>query len=231
MKQLLFIFCTCLNQLCFAQFAIIKDTDGYVNVRDSSDLGSKVVDTLHNGHLIYAFDEDGEQWIGIDYDKNGEHKMGYVHKSRFQLIGKFKVLKAQKTLPTSAFYKWDNSSLSISKIPFDRKKHELKYAKNDSLNPTGNFLSAIDGHVIYGTDGEVPNYQYGKIELKVGNKILELPMKGLYEPNFEFTSLNLDEVNNTLYLHAINSDGAGAYAVVWVVTNGQFIKQWVTIPF
>lgn len=231
MKFILILLSLFVVHCCFGQFAYIKDTDGYVNVRDSSGRQGKVVDTLHNGHWVYALDTDGEQWVAIDYEKKGETHGGYVHISRLQFIKNYNRIAAIKTLRTSLLFKWETNYLSISKIPFDYKKHELKYAKNDSLNPTGNFLIGIDGHAIWGTDGNMPNFQYGKIELKMEEKTIELPMKGLYDPNLDFTELNYDATSNTLYISATNSDGAGGYAVLWVVRNGTLIKQWVTIPF
>jgi hypothetical protein len=215
----------------FSQFAIIKDTDGYVNVRDSSSKAARVFDTLPNGHCVYVLAEENEAWVGIDYEKNGRKQYGYVHRSRLQFINQFKNTTASKALPTSVFFKWDQSSLSISKIPFDYKKHALQYAKNDSLNPTGQFLIGIDGHALWGTDGELPHYQYGRMALTINGKPIELPIKGLYNPNLDFTEVNLDVDNNTLYIHTLNSDGAGGYAVIWIVKNGVCVKQWVTIPF
>lgn len=231
MKSVLILLSLIFSYCCYGQFAFIKDTDGYVNIRDSSGKKGKVIDTLHNGHWIYALDADGEQWVAIDYQKNGETHSGFVHNSRLQFIKNLKRIPAFKTLRTSLVFKWDNSFLSVSKIPFDHKKHELKYAKNDSLNPTGNFVIGIDGHSMWGTDGEIPKFQYGKIELKMGDKIIELPMKGLYNPNLDFTELNYDITSNTIYINTTNSDGAGSYAVLWVVRNGILIKHWVTIPF
>ncbi len=213
------------------QFAIIKDTDGYVNVRDSSGMIGKVVDTLKNGHLVYAFGEDGEQWIGVDYKKNNHPMFGYVHISRLQFIDQFNKITPLKTLNTSLFFKWDHIGLSISKIPFDPLKHHFKYAKNDSLNPTGKFLKEIDDHVVWGTDGEMPQFQYGKIELTIGDKTFVLSSVDLYNPNLEFTAVNYDAPNHIIFIHAINSDGAGSYAVVWVVRNGTLVQRWVTMPF
>ena len=71
MRMLLLSFIFMMTWPTFGQFAMIKDTDGYVNVRDSSSKAAKVFDTLPNGHCVYVFAEENEAWVGIDYEKNG----------------------------------------------------------------------------------------------------------------------------------------------------------------
>ena len=220
MRMLLLSFIFMMTWPTFGQFAMIKDTDGYVNVRDSSSKTAKVVDTLSNGHCVYVFAEENEAWVGIDYEKNGRIHFGFVHRSRLQFINQFKNIAANKVLPTSVFFKWDQSSLSISKVPFDSKKHALQYAKNDSLNPRGEILIGIDGQAFWGTDGELPHFQYGRMALTINGKTIELPIKGLYNPNLDFTKVNLDATNSTLYVTTRNSDGAWGYAVLWIIKDG-----------
>lgn len=51
----------------FGQFAIVADKDGYVNVRDAANSGDNVMDTLHDGRLVYMLDAENG-WISVDYN-------------------------------------------------------------------------------------------------------------------------------------------------------------------
>ncbi len=66
MKYILFILLTFQSIFSFGQFALIADKDGHRNVRKEGKAGNNVVDTLHNGHLIYCF-ETKDNWTNIDY--------------------------------------------------------------------------------------------------------------------------------------------------------------------
>ena len=55
--------------------------------------------------------------------------------------------------------------------------------------------------------------------------------QNLYEPNFEYTRVNYDVKNRTLYIQSLNSDGAGGYAVIWIIENGVFKKKVISRGF
>ncbi len=87
-----------------------------------------------------------------------------------------------------------------------------------------NFLQTINGKHIFGTDGEIPKRQYSSIEVVDGHQhfsFTQRQLENLFEPNFELTKCYLDKATNTIYLTASNSDGAGAYEVLWVIANGE----------
>src|SRR5689334_23302151 len=63
--------------------AVVKDPDGFVNIREGVTTQSKIIDTLSNGRLVYMLPEEtNSNWISVDYNKGKEHRTGYVHKSR-----------------------------------------------------------------------------------------------------------------------------------------------------
>ena len=61
-----FIFTLIMSQAIFGQFAIISDKDGFVNVRNSANIGNNISEKLENGFVIYSF-EPKSNWINIDY--------------------------------------------------------------------------------------------------------------------------------------------------------------------
>ncbi|GJH40989.1 hypothetical protein RCZ04_15390 [Capnocytophaga sp. HP1101] len=87
MKHLLFLLLL-LSNITFAQteggFAVIKDKDGWVNVRKERSVHSKVLKKLNNNTLIYVYQyapqEEGN-WLKAD----GE---GYIYYNRVKWISK-----------------------------------------------------------------------------------------------------------------------------------------------
>lgn len=73
--------------------------------------------------------------------------------------------------------------------------------------------------------------QYGKFILQIGSDMVNLPTDNLFEPNLDFTSVYIDKKNNIIYVSALNSDGAGGYAVLWIIENGEFKQRITTLPF
>jgi hypothetical protein len=109
--------------------------------------------------------------------------------------------------------------------------NKLKYSKGVSSKNEIKWLEQINGKAIWGTDGNIPNYQYNQIILSIGSDKINLPCENLFEPNLENTAVYFDEKKNTIYITALNGDGAGSYAVLWVIKNSKFIDRFITIPF
>lgn len=216
---------------CYGQefeFAIIKDADGFVNVRSSNVIKNNVVDQLENGFIVTHFGAEGN-WILIDYEKNGKDRDGFVYKDRVKGISTF--TKIPKSKHSNGQIQLSNTKIEITvtEKKFDKTKHSLKYYKG---NP--NQLNQIDGKPIFGTDGNIPKREYGSISLKIDTLKIVLPKKAtenLFEPNLDFTNANYDEATETIYLQALNSDGAGGYAVLWIIEKGTFKRRITSIPF
>lgn len=64
-----------------SQVGYIKDTDGFVNVRESDDIQSKIIGTINNGEKIFYLPSNKTMWFVETLD--GTTK-GYVHKSRIK---------------------------------------------------------------------------------------------------------------------------------------------------
>lgn len=79
MKKIYFILLLFSFSSCYPQFAVIKDQDGYVNVRSSTKVSNNVSDKLNNGFIVYYFEPKGN-WANIDYKKNEKELNGYIYK-------------------------------------------------------------------------------------------------------------------------------------------------------
>jgi len=230
MKTYLLLLTLICVQATFGQFAIISDKDGFANVRKSNEIGNNIIDTLTNGQIVFCL-EEMNGWRPVDYVKNGKELSGYVHDSRLFYIDNFKSIKYRSLTKDSVIFSHDSISLTVIKEPFIANKNKLKYKKIGDKTNESMFLAKINGKQIWGTDGEIPKYQYQKILLKIGNKVINLPCKNMYEPTLKYTKVNVDSKTNTIYITADNSDGAGGYTVLWIVTNEIFKRKIITIPF
>lgn len=215
-----------------AQTALIKDPDGYCNVRDSASVRSKVLDTLHEGRIIFVYPEEAKgAWLLVDYFKGSKMLTGYIHTSRVVLLNNLTAFKPVAANDTLLQFQLDSFQIKIIQGKFVRQGRQLKYA-----TPQGQqtFIKSIDGKFPWGTDGNLPRFEYKHIEMKWGLETLTFPpesFRDLFEPNFHLTSAYRDKSTGKVYVEAMNSDAAGAYAVVWIIQNGQIAGRQTFIPF
>jgi hypothetical protein len=227
----LFTLITCiLYQTSFGQFGVIFDKDGFVNVRNSPSISNNIIDTLTNGEVVYCLEAEGE-WCPMDYDLGGQGKSGYIHKSRVKFIEGFDKIDFEGLTDFTIRFKKDSIKLVITKIKFNSKNNELQYHIGDASENEGSWLEKINGKEFWGTDGNIPENQYGQMTLTLGNNRIDLPVENLFEPNLDHTTVNVDSENKVIYVTAMNSDGAGGYAVLWIIENGKCKQRIITIPF
>jgi len=212
----------------FGQFAIVNDKDSLLNVREGAQQGSRVVDKLPNGHLIYCF-ENKSNWTNIDYTRKDKERNGYVYKDRYRMISSFPALTKATETETLVTLKGDSVEVTITQSKFDKKKLKLQHVKGYPEQ-----IELIDSKKYWGRDGEMPTAQFEKILIKIGKKTIILPksaLEGLYEPTISTAEVNYDKANDTLYIQTMNSDGAGSYEVVWKVEKGIYKDRLVAYGF
>lgn len=211
-----------------AQFAIVSDKDGSVNVRQDANAISKITSSLQNGHLIYCLEQKGN-WTNIDYTSKGKELNGYVYKDRYQLIDHFPAIPVITKNKTSVILKNDSIEISISQSRFEKNKHHFTYNKNAPGQ-----IELIDNKKYWGTDGGMPSTQFEKIIISIGTKKITLPKQafaGLYEPSIYSATAFYDQQTNILFISTMNSDGAGAYEVVWKIENGIYQDRLIAYGF
>ena len=216
-----FIFTFIMSPAIFGQFAIISDKDGFVNVRSTAEIGNNISDKLENGFVVYSF-EPKDNWINVDYKKNGKELNGYIYKDRIKFITDFTAVVQKSNYDGVIELGDENVKIEIRGTYFMREKHKLTFYKNT------NQLDKIDGLKIFGTDGNIPNKEYKSIKIEISNRKITLPnvaLKNLYEPNLLFAGANYDEKNDILYIYSSNSDGAGSYEVIWVIEKKKFKER------
>lgn len=228
-------------QLATAQLAIIKDKDGYTNVRELPTSKSKVIDKVYDFEVFWAYDGNGD--LKFEVPKNWKHiiygfeltkeidfdiKLGFMHESRVQYLSDFE--KLNTTIIGKKAVKLSNDSNSmqvkIEKEEFDESKHKVEY-KGDL------HILHIDGRAIWGSL-DTPDNAITSIKTTVQGKTVNIPKSAfsdLYEPNFYTTEVYIDTATNTQYIQMLNSSGGIRYYVVWVIHNGEYHSRFVGEPY
>lgn len=209
----------------FSQLAVVNDVDGYVNVRFKADKNGRIDNKLLNNEVVFCFEPEGN-WVNVDYKRNDEDLSGYIYKDRVKYISNFANVKPIGLTDASVRFKYDSVCVQLIKSKFLSKQNKLSFNKNNGYK----FLYRINGKSFFGTDGEIPKYQYDKILITIGKDTLKIPISDyndLYQPNLHSTYFTYDVKNQIFYLCASNGDGAGGYEVVWVFEKGDYIRRYI----
>ena len=216
----------------FGDYAVVKDKDGYVNIRAKENVKSKIVGTLPNNTLVYGLfdttqDETGEEiffnWIAVD--------KGYVHKSRLKMIYEFPSIGKGKEKETenSITIAEKGISVTISTQKFDKTKHKITEKKHKYYEEL-----IIDGKRAQGADF-IPENHYKSITVTINGKNVSIP-KSAYDDLYEvamYTDNNAvyyDKEEDTIYIIAHNGSGAFSYEVCWQIVKGEYKTRIIGEP-
>lgn len=228
MKKILWLIACCYSSQTYSQFAFVSDKDGKVNIRSTPDLSDNIEDSLENGHLVYCMEDRGS-WVNIDYIKNGALSNGYVYKNRLVRVDNYEKIPVQRIEPARIIFLKDSVHITISSKPFDRHEHKLFYSTEHP-----EILELVNGKLPFGTDGNIPRSAYHSIEIRTGNRSIQLPVSAyddLFEPTLGNTNVHYDRKRDTLYLQSLNGDGAGGYFVIWRFVKGQYKDRFIAHGF
>jgi hypothetical protein len=193
-------------------YAVIKDNDGFVNVRKSPNKNAPVVGKIDN-YLVFSCDVNKTDWWKASFIKRNDsgtpvYIEGFVHKSRVVLLPKWKT-------------KINNLVVEISKSLFVAKRHKLSRKNNEVV--------AIDGKSFWGTDGPIPKAVISAVKISNNGLAIEVPataFNDLYEPRLSSLTMTTSS-DNTLYIKLDNSDGAGAYSVIWMFKDNKYYGRYI----
>ena len=211
----------------FGDYAVVKDKDGYVNIRAKENVKSKIVGTLKNNTLVYEFlDEEfnPSNWVHID--------SGYVHQSRLKKINEFPSIGEGKEKETenSITIAEKGISVTLTRQPFDKTKHKITKKKHKYYDEL-----IIDGKRAQGADF-IPENHYKSIVVNINGKNVSIP-KSAYDDLYEVwvhpynNKVYYDKEEDTIYIIAHNGSGANAYEVCWQIVKGEYKTRIIGEPF
>ena len=199
----------------FGDYAVVKDKDGYVNIRAKESVKSKIVGTLPNNTLVYGFfdkEYNPTNWIEVD--------KGYVHQSRLKKIFDFRAIEG-KVQGNSVIFDDKDVKVTITKQKFDKTKHKITKKGQGSYEQL-----IIDGkEIIYGWDGSLAQDHYKSITVTMKGKNVPIPKSAyddLYEISYFSSSIYYDEEAEALYIYAVNGEAGLAYQVCWQIVKGEY---------
>jgi hypothetical protein len=206
-------------------YAVIKDTDKYVNIREDPNSHSAILGRI-NKYNVFSCQTNKSNWwkvLCIEYDSN--HKpfwlQGFIHKSRVSFLTKWMTIKKENVYNDSCVFKNDDLIAVVKKTSFISNKHKIIKKSQDLL--------LIDGKGFWGTDGEIPKSSISKLRLIIKGKSIIIPnnaFNDLYEPRFKTLSICFGP-ENTIYVSMSNSDGAGAYTIIWIFKDNKYFSRYI----
>ena len=230
MKHLMILFIL-LTTNAFAQgplgdYAVVKDKDGYVNIRAKENVKSKIVGTLPNNTLVYGFfDKEFNPTNWIEVDK------GYVHQSRLKKIFDFRAIEG-KVHGNSVIFDDKDVKVTITKQKFDKTKHKITKKGQGSYEQL-----IIDGkEIIYGESGSLTQDHYKSITVTMKGKNVPIPksayddLHGILYDRYLNRFIYYDEEAEALYIYAVNGEAGLAYQVCWQIVKGEYITRIIGEP-
>jgi hypothetical protein len=134
----------------------------------------------------------------------------------------------------------DVITVFMNSIPFQARSHRIDSSKtefgvatfgDDSLY----LMGRIDGRPIFGTDGDLPRSEIGRLEVRWNKMLISIP-ESLYadcfDPSFNqdprMIELVASEDGSHVLLEMHGSDGAGAYTVWWIISRNGKHSRFIT---
>ena len=211
----------------FGDYAVVKDKDGYVNIRAKENVKSKIVGTLPNNTLVYGFfDKEFNPTNWIEVDK------GYVHQSRLKKISDFRAIEG-KVQGNSIIFDDKDIKVTITKQKFDKTKHKITKKDQGSYDQLIIDGKEIYGIEIYGGDDSLPQDHYKSITVTMKGKNVPIPKSAyddLYQIIYFSESIYYDEEAEALYIFAHNSEAGLSYQVCWQIVKDKYITRIIGLP-
>ncbi len=218
----------------YANYGIIQDPDGYVNVRAADSLKSKVTEKLSNGEIVScSFEQDSSSFCYAVFDVNGRLGSGYVHRSRVNFFNGSQKWMLKKSTSNEAIYYDGRNQLHISVQSPQLSIRDFK--------KSAQLYTHYKNKKFFGTDGELPRqdklYQFNQIELRYNGKITIIPKQNLEQYFFPNKPLQIDGLqdyqmseiyskNKDVYIfNSLSNGGATQYTLFLHIQDGKLIKQ------
>ncbi len=219
----LFVFVSIFN--VFSQFAVVVDKDRYVNVRDSE---KRIIGQLAEGEVVWCFDTN-DKWTHVAYAVNGKEREGMIHSSRLYNVSHYTEIPVLRESEDEILLSSDFIHITLTKGLFNPKENRLTRDPKQ-----GDAIVMINNKYCWGTDGQVPSYQYNKISVTLKDTIINFPslaFEDLFNPSLFSAEAYYNIKDDILYVTTMNGDGAGGYVVLWVVEKGVYKKRYVYFGF
>lgn len=145
---------------------------------------------------------------------------------------KLKQIPVIKSGKTYSIFQKDSIKVIITTSTFNKSEHKLKYVDK--------YIVKIDNKPFWGTDGGLPNEIIKSVQIIIGTDTISIPkskLNDLYNPSL--CSVNnrchafiyISNDRKRLYIDMMNSDGAGAYEVTWIIQDKKYLRRVIGYGF
>lgn len=217
------------SQIVSADFGLIRDRDGFVNVRQSPSLNAQVIARLSNQSVVSCvLEERNAKFCLVSSPELKEG--GYIYRDRVDFLKDYTAVPLFTSSLLAAVYKNNSMHISIEAQPADTDI--AHYNKSASHHYT-----KYKGKVFFGTDGELPDQnfiQLTKINIHMGVSTITLKqsdVEHLFLPREEqgrneLSSFKILHKGKDLYLfNSFNQGGAASYHLMIYIHDGKLIDQ------
>lgn len=212
-----------LSSPLYAQFAVVVDDGGFVNVYDGE---KEELDRLGVDEVV-SIKEITQEWALVDYTKYGEYatSSGYIKRGSLVEIASFEEIPL--IIDSLCFVTLSSREITIrlESEPFDSITNLITYfpKSNDQI-------SAINEDEYWGTKIGVPIKEYRSISCTKQNVQVDFPesaLFNLFNPHLSLSKAYYDKTKDIIYLLATNGDSSGAYTVVWMIESGVYSVHYI----
>ncbi len=224
MKKSLFFIALFLSFFARAQFGVVQDKDGFVNVRELENSTSQILAKIKSGTILSIDPEPtNPNWILVEYKPESN---GYIYHDRLKKIEDFEMIKPSTITSNSVAFSFGHYQLSVEIQKFNPKNHKI--TKENDL------VYAIDGNQALGIDGMMPTKEFRSFKIQYKNQSIDVPRNfysNLFNTDVESFKLSYNKNLNQYYLFGSFSDGAASFDAVWVLENGKIVQHLAQLSY
>lgn len=206
----------------FDMVRVVEDPDGQTNVRSEPSLKAKIVGQVPSGCIVAVEAATKGGWAQLMLE-DFTAKPRYIHTSRLKRIDGWKQFSSKNAGDGDlGVLKHDGTELHVMASPFVPGDHKL------TRNSDGQRL--VDGKFPWGRDGGLPTKSIS-LTVSQNGKSISIPKaatENLYEPCTDLiVLLTPSKASDHMLVLMENSDGAGAYCVIWAFKQGKYLGRTV----
>lgn len=220
----LFILATFFSYFVEAQFGVVQDKDGFVNVRELENANSQVLTKIKTGTILPIDPESiNPNWILVEYKPEMN---GYIYHDRIKNIEDFETISPSSISNNKIEFSTSDYKVLIETQKFNSKNHRIK-KEND-------FIYEIDDKQALGIDGMMPTIEIKSFNILYKNQPIEFPKSyytTLYNTQIDSFKLAYNQSLDQYYLYGTFSDGAASFDAVWVLQKGKIVQHLAQLSF
>ena len=232
MKKILLITSVLISPFSFANYALIQDADGEVNVRAEASAQSKIIGKLNNGEVVSIIEDLSEHHFNYVINDQLPDQTGYIYESRLNPFKGFQKWTLDRSTNFQATYRDGKNIATVS-----TEKAQIN-PKDFKFGPSPKAYQRYKNKPFFGTDGTLPteSLQLKNIEIQYNGQKFSIPAQDLqyyFLPATplsqgglqDFAEAEIYSKGNELYfINTLAGGGAMQYTLVIHIKNGKVLK-------